>query len=73
MQASPTEFQMEERILGIEHTVEEIDSSLKENVASKNFLTQNVQEIRDHYEKTKPKNARNRRWRTSVQKPRKRI
>jgi hypothetical protein len=33
---------MEERILGIEDTIEEIDTSVKENVQSKQFLTQNI-------------------------------
>ena len=35
----------EKRISGIEDTIEEIDTSVKENVKSKKFLTQNIQEI----------------------------
>ena len=38
---------MEERISDIEDTIEEIDSSVKENVKSKTLLTQNIQEIWD--------------------------
>ena len=38
---------MEERISGIEDTIEEIDTSVKENVKPKNFMTQNIQEIWD--------------------------
>ena len=37
--------EMEERIAGLEDRIEEIDTSVKENVKSKTFLTQNVQEI----------------------------
>lgn len=37
--------EMEERISDIEHTLEEMDSSLKENVRSKEILTQNIKEI----------------------------
>ena len=36
--------EMEERISGVEDTVEEIDSSVKENNKSNKFLTQNIQE-----------------------------
>ena len=36
-----------ERISGIEDMIEEIDTTVKENVSSENFLTQNIQEIRD--------------------------
>ena len=38
---------MEERISGIEDTIEEIDSSAKENIKSNKFLTENIQEIWD--------------------------
>jgi hypothetical protein len=38
---------MEERTSGIEGTMEEIDTSVKENAKSKKFLTQNIQEIWD--------------------------
>ena len=34
---------MEGRITGIEDTVEEIDTLIKENAKSKNVLTQNIQ------------------------------
>ena len=37
--------EMEERISGTEDMMEEIDSSVKENVKSNEFLTQNIQEI----------------------------
>lgn len=36
--------EMEERISGIENNVEEIDTPVKENVKTKNFLTQNIQD-----------------------------
>jgi hypothetical protein len=35
----------EERISGIEETIEEIDTPVKENAKYKKFLTQNIQEI----------------------------
>lgn len=35
---------MVERISGVEDLTEKIDSLVKENVKSKNFLTQNIQE-----------------------------
>ena len=38
---------MEERISGVEDKLEEIDSSVKENVNSKKILTQSIQEIWD--------------------------
>lgn len=39
---------MEERISGAEDTEEEMDTSIKENVKwTKNFLTQNIQEMWD--------------------------
>ena len=37
--------QMEERISGIEDTIEEIDTTVNENVRAKKFLTQNIQGI----------------------------
>jgi hypothetical protein len=33
---------MEERILGVGDTIEEIDTPVKENIESKKFLTQNL-------------------------------
>ena len=38
---------MEERTSSIEDTIEEVDTSVKENVESKKLLTQNIQEILD--------------------------
>ena len=39
---------------GVEHTTEEIDISVKENVTyKKNFLTQNIQEIWDTMKRPK--------------------
>ena len=38
---------MEGRIPGVEDKVEEMDNLVNENVKSKNFLTQNIQEILD--------------------------
>ena len=37
--------EMEERISGIEDTIENIDTAVKENTKSKKHLTQNIQEI----------------------------
>lgn len=48
---------MEDRISGIEDKVEEMDSSAKENVKSKEIEAQNIQEIWDT-EKAKPVNNR---------------
>ena len=39
--------EMEERISGVEDTIEEIDSLAKENVKSNKLLAQNIQEIWD--------------------------
>jgi hypothetical protein len=47
MQASPTEYKIEERISGAEDTIENIDTTVKENTKSKKLLTQNIQEIQD--------------------------
>jgi hypothetical protein len=48
MQLSPTEYRSWEREFpGVEDTIEEIDTSVKENVKSKESLTQNIKEIRD--------------------------
>jgi len=38
---------MEERLLGIEDLIEEVDIPVKEYVKYKKFLTQNIQEILD--------------------------
>jgi hypothetical protein len=42
---------MGKRISGVEDTIEEIDTSVSENVKSKIFLTQNVQEVWDTMER----------------------
>ena len=47
MQASPTEYKREEKISGAEDTIENIDTTTKENVKCKKVLTQNIQEIQD--------------------------
>jgi hypothetical protein len=39
--------EIEERISGAEETIENIDTTVKENVKCKNLLTQNIQEIQD--------------------------
>jgi chromosome segregation ATPase len=39
--------EIEERISGAEDTIENTDTTVKENVKSKKFLTQNIQEIQD--------------------------
>ena len=38
---------IEERISGVEDTIENIDTTVKENAKSKKLLTQNIQEIQD--------------------------
>ena len=38
---------MEERISGAEDTIENMDTTVKENAKSKKLLTQNIQEIQD--------------------------
>jgi septation ring formation regulator EzrA len=48
MQASPNRIQeIEEGISGIEDTLEDIYTTVKENTKSKKLLTQNIQEIQD--------------------------
>jgi FtsZ-binding cell division protein ZapB len=49
---------MEERISGAEDTIENIDTTIKENAKCKKILTQNIQEIQDTNEKTKLKDNR---------------
>jgi stress response protein YsnF len=39
--------EIEERISGAEDTIENIDTTIKENVKCKKILTQNIQEIQD--------------------------
>ena len=50
--------EIKERISGAEDTIENIDTTVKENAKGKKLLTQNIQEIQ---EKTKPKDNRYRR------------
>jgi chromosome segregation ATPase len=38
---------MEERISGAEDSIENMDTTIKENTKSKKILTQNIQEIQD--------------------------
>ena len=45
MQASKIQQEMEERISGIEDTIEEIELLAKENDKSNKLLTQNIQYI----------------------------
>ena len=47
MQASPTEYKREEKISGAEDTIENIDTTVKQNSKYKRLLTQNIQEIQD--------------------------
>ena len=47
--------EIEERISGAEDTIENIDTTVKENAKCKKLLTQNIQEIQDTMEKNKPK------------------
>jgi methyl-accepting chemotaxis protein len=39
--------EIKERISGVEDTIENIDTSIKENTKCKKLLTQNIQEIQD--------------------------
>jgi hypothetical protein len=39
--------EMEERISGTEHSIENMDTTIKENAKCKKILTQNIQEIQD--------------------------
>jgi hypothetical protein len=47
MQASPTTQEIEERIPGVEDTIENIDAIVKENEKWQKVLTQNIQDIQD--------------------------
>ena len=54
--------EIEERISGAEDTIENFDTTLKENAKSKKFLTQKIHpENPGHNEKTKPEDNRYRR------------
>ena len=47
MRASATEYKIEISISGAENTIENIDTTVKENAKIKNLLTQNIQKIQD--------------------------
>ena len=49
---------MEDRISGAEDSIENMDTTIKENAKCKKILSQNIQEIQAHNEKNKPKNNR---------------
>lgn len=49
---------MKEKVSGIEDMIEEINTSVKENVKAKKFLTQNIRNLVYH-EKAKLKNNSN--------------
>jgi methyl-accepting chemotaxis protein len=50
--------EMKEKVSGIEDMIEEINTSVKENVKAKKFLTQNIRNLVYH-EKAKLKNNSN--------------
>jgi uncharacterized coiled-coil protein SlyX len=52
--------EMEERTSGAEDSIEKMGKTIKENAKCKKFLTQNIQEIQDTSEKTKPTDNRSR-------------
>lgn len=47
MPASPRQCKMEKRTSVLKTLIEEIHSSIKENIKSKKFLMQNIQKIQD--------------------------
>ena len=53
--------EIEERISSAEDTIENIDTTVKENAKSKKLLTQNIWGNPGHNQKTKPKDNRYRR------------
>ena len=57
---------MEERISGVDDTIEEINSLVKENIKSKKFLMQTSRNL-GHHEKTKRNDNRDRRRRKKFQ------
>ena len=63
--------EMDERISGVEDLTEKRDSLVNENVKSKNFLTQHIQETLNTMKTIKTKNNRNRR--IPAQKPSKHV
>ena len=52
--------EMEERISDAEDSIKNISTTIKENEKCKKILTQNIQEIQGHNEKTKPMDNRSR-------------
>ena len=46
--------EMEERISDTEDSIENMDTTIKENAKCKNILTQNIQEIQDTMRRPKP-------------------
>ena len=50
--------EMEERISDAQGSIENMDGAIKESAKCKKILTQNIQEIQDTNEKTKPRNNR---------------
>ena len=51
-------LEMEERISGAEDSIENMEKTIKEITNCEKILTQNIQEIQDTNEKTKPKDNR---------------
>jgi uncharacterized coiled-coil protein SlyX len=47
--------EIEERITGVENTIEAIDPTVKENTKLKKLLTQNIQEIQDTVKRSNPR------------------
>ena len=45
--------EMEERISGAEHTIENMDTTVKESTKSKNLLSQNIQKVHDRMRRPK--------------------
>ena len=72
MQTSLQNTRYRREISDIKDTIEDTETTVKENTKCKNLLTQNIQEILDTMKKKKPRNNRNRRERTfPVQRARK--
>ena len=58
MQSSPTVQEIEEKLSEAEDTIENIDTTVKENAKSKKLLTKKNPGNPGHNEKTKPKDNR---------------
>jgi hypothetical protein len=63
MQTSLQNTRYRREISDIKDTIEDTETTVKENTKCKNLLTQNIQEILDTMKKKKPRNNRNRRER----------